>query len=207
MRSISTMAAEPTRRPPPGPRRPLRALIPLLPALLVLGSAPCGCKGKNAADKVTRVSPKRTQVLKTRAQRPGNIKKITARVPIKDQMELAMKGLSEISRRAGRNFPIDMPAQMIFRSLDQIPVLKFPATFGTYLEDVQDRLVALKKKDREYSIEEVNGLVESCLACHRVYHQQMLPAIMSKRIKKTEAQGKPASPTAQPAGPRPPAAR
>ena len=68
---------------------------------------------------------------------------------------------------------------MMLKTVGKIPTRTYPGSFATFLDDTGDRARILK--DSKNHREDFNALVDSCLACHRVFHLRALPQL--KRLK------------------------
>jgi len=108
------------------------------------------------------------------------VRRTPLRASIRREMKKVMKGAREMHRRAKGNISVKGPAKMIAKSLEKIPARKFPPNFESFMDDLNDRLeIISRSKDIRHDF---NGLIGSCLACHRVYNQKPLPHIMKLRL-------------------------
>lgn len=169
------------------PTKPTPRLLHTFTAFLILGlgtGLPGGCSSGEEPTKATapRMSP--TSVRNKPRPRPTlKVKRTPLRASIRREMKKVMKGAREMHRRAKGNISVVGPAKMIAKSLVKVPARKFPPNFESFMDDLNDRLEIISgSKDIRHDF---NGLISSCLACHRVYNQKPLPHIMKLRLPAT----------------------
>ncbi len=102
------------------------------------------------------------------------------RATLREPMEEIHKVAEEMSRRAQGRVSMTAPAVLLLKKLDKLPARAYPATFRTFLDGVKDRAKILK--DSKNLREDFNSLVDSCLACHKVYSLRSIPPVQRLRV-------------------------
>lgn len=142
----------------------------LLLSCLALPACECG-KPDEKAKPEPLMSPKPTR-------RPLRAKQ---RVSQKNDMREIAKVVEEMKRRARGKISMDAPARRILALMAKLPVDSYPATYMSFLDDIKDRLETLRKSTRYQK--DYNGMVEACLACHKIFAPQVMIPLEKLKLK------------------------
>jgi len=147
-----------------------RWVLSILAATVIFSQ---GCKEK----KVEK--PKETPVISPIPKfRPMKAKQ---RVSQKKEMKEMAKVTDEMRRRAMGSLGMGGPVRKMLAQAEKLPVNNYPDSYKSFLDDMKARLNTLGEATKYKS--NYNELIETCLACHRVYAPQMVISIEKLAIQ------------------------
>lgn len=145
--------------------------------LLVLVALLSGCKGKATTPvRKVRVSPEVSFAPEPKIKRVARARRASLKKYMEEKLEVA----EEMQRRATGDISMKGPAMRMLGVVSRVPAKGYPASFQTFLGALRDRLKILQ--DSTKPRRDFNLLVESCLACHRIYYLKALPVIHRLKV-------------------------
>ena len=148
----------------------LRNMLPILAvSLLSVG----GCKEKEV--EKPKEKPLLSPVPKFTPM------KTKQRISQKKEMREMAWVTDEMRRRAMGGIGMGGPVRKMLVQVDKLPENNYPATYGSFLDDLKGRLNRLGETTKYKS--DYNKLIESCLACHRIYAPQVVISIEKLAIQ------------------------
>lgn len=148
----------------------MRKMLPFLALVFLIGG---GCDDKKNRKKIEK--PILSPIPKFRPM------KTQQRISQKKEMKEMAKVTDEMRRRAMGGIGMDGPVRKMLVQIKKLPQDHYPATYRSFVDDLKDRLGVLRKTTRYKR--DYNALIESCLACHRIYAPQVVISIENLEIK------------------------